>query len=140
MMVLTLSESLRPAPGEFIPIQRLIEQEIGTDVDVKGYRILLKAVVIPERSKGGIIYDETYRKAETRGHHVGRVLKMGPMTYQPIEKFGGAPYCQVGDWVIYSSYERDEIYINNHLCFFINDERIYATIPDITTIVKDLEV
>jgi co-chaperonin GroES (HSP10) len=65
---------------------------------------------------------------------------MGPMAYQPLEKFGGEPHCKVGDWVIYSSYERDEIYINEHLCFFLNDERIYATIPDISTIVKELEV
>jgi len=117
----------------------LIKQEIGTDIDVKGYRILLKAIDIPEITKGGIYLHHSYRNQERRGHNVGRVLKMGPMAYQPLEKFGGSPYCQIGDWVIYSSYERDEIYIDNHLCFFINDERIYAVIPDITAIIKDVE-
>ena len=118
----------------------LIEQELGTDIDVKGYRVLLKAIVISEKTKGGLIYTDSYKNSIARNHNVGLVLKMGPMAYQPLEKFGGEPHCKVGDWVIYSSYERDEIYINEHLCFFLNDERIYATIPDISTIVKELEV
>lgn len=117
-----------------------IEQQIGTNLEVHGYRILLKAVKIPETTRSGLYVSESYRNQERRAYNIGLVLKMGPIAYHPLEKFGGKPYCSVGDWVVYSAYERDEVNINGHLCYFINDERIYATIPDITTIVKDLEV
>jgi co-chaperonin GroES (HSP10) len=115
-----------------------IEKELGCDITVHGYRVLLKAIVFPESSKGGIIYTEQHKNLEKRGYNIGRVLKMGPLAYQPMDKFGGSPYCKPGDWVIYSSYERDEININDHLCFFVNDERIYATIADINQVVKGL--
>jgi co-chaperonin GroES (HSP10) len=111
---------------------------LNTDIDVQGYRILLRAVILPEATKSGIILTETYKKLERRAYNVGLVLKMGEMAYKPLEKFGGKPYCEVGDWVFYSSYEREEAYINDQLCFFINDERVYAKIPDITAVIKEL--
>jgi co-chaperonin GroES (HSP10) len=120
-------------------MKTLIEEKLGTDIDVHGYRILVLAPAISEKTKGGIILSDSLRALESRGHNIGLVLKLGPLAYQPSEKFGGKPYCNVGDWVIYSSYERDEIKINDKLCFFINDERIYATIPDIN-VIKGLDL
>lgn len=117
----------------------LIEEKLGTDIDVHGYRILILAPTISEKTKGGIILSDSHRSLEGRGHNIGLVLKIGPLAYLPLNKFGGKPYCNVGDWVIYSSYERDEIKINDKLCFFINDERIYATIPNIS-IIKGLDL
>ncbi len=119
----------------------LIEQEIGVDLKVHGYRILLKAISLPEKTKGGLILGESMRNMEKRAYNIGLVLKMGDQSYLPLEKFGGKPYCSVGDWVYYSSYERDEVNINNHLCYFINDERIYATLSesDLSTIIPELE-
>lgn len=116
----------------------LIEEELGTDIDVQGYRILLRAVILPEATKRGIILTESYKKLERRAYNVGLVLKMGDLAYKPLDKFGGKPFCDVGDWVFYSSYEREEVYINDQLCFFINDERIYAKIPEITAVIKEL--
>lgn len=119
--------------------QSLMEQEIGTDaLELKGYRILLKAVVLPETTKGGIILPEAYKKLERRVYNIGLVIAMGSRCYQPLEKFGGEPYCKVGDWVYYSSYEREEALVNDHLCFFINDERVYSVIKDIKAVVKEL--
>ena len=117
----------------------LIEQELGIDLVVHGYRILLKAVTLPEKTKGGIFLPERIRDIEKRSYNIGRVLKMGDQAYKPLERFGGSPYCKVGDWVYYSSYERDEVNINGHLCYFINDERIYATLSesDLDKIIKE---
>lgn len=118
--------------------ESLIIKELGTDIEVHGYRVLIKAVKLPEKTGKGVFIPESYRNAESRGHNIGLVLKMGPMAYQPLEKFGGKPYCSLGDWVVYSSYERDEITIKDHLCYFVNDERIYATLPDINVIMKNV--
>ena len=119
----------------------LIEQEIGVDPIVHGYRILLKAITLPETTKSGLMLPEKMRNIERRGYNIGLVLKMGDQAYQPLERFGGKAYCKVGDWVIYSSYERDEINLNDHLCYFINDERIYATLSesDLSKIIPELE-
>lgn len=123
-----------------IPEQKtLIEREIGCDVEVHGYRVLIKSVELPEKTRGGILYTDQYRNLEKRAYNVGQVLKMGPLAYRPLEKFGGKPFCAVGDWVIYSAYEREEININNHLCFFINDERVYASVPDISAVIQEMK-
>ncbi len=121
--------------------ESLIKKEIGVDLDVHGYRVLLKAIALPEKTKGGLILSESLRNMEKRSYNIGLVLKMGDQAYQPLERFGGKPYCSIGDWVYYSSYERDEVNINNHLCYFINDERIYATLSesDLITIIPELE-
>lgn len=123
------------------PSDSLIKQEIGVDPIVHGYRILLKAIALPEKTKSGLILSETLRNMERRAYNIGLVLKMGAQAYQPLERFPDGPYCKVGDWVVYSSYERDEINLNNHLCYFINDERIYATLSesDLSMIIPELE-
>lgn len=114
----------------------LIIKELGVDIEVHGYYLLLKAPVIPEKTKGGIYTPDSYRNNESRAPNVGLVLKMGPQAYLPSEKFGGKPRCEVGDWVIYSMYERQEEKINGHLCYFIADERILATLTDIDIMMK----
>lgn len=119
----------------------LIEKEIGIDLTIHGYRVLLKAITLPETTKSGLMLPEKMRNMERRAYNIGLVLKMGLQAYQPLERFGGTPYCNIGDWVYYSSYERDEVNINNHLCYFINDERIYATLSesDLIKIIPELE-
>jgi co-chaperonin GroES (HSP10) len=119
----------------------LMQREIGVDLVVHGYRILLKAVTLPETTKGGIMLPEKMRNMERRAYNIGLVLKMGPQAFFPLERFGGVPFCEIGDWVYYSSYERDEVNINNHLCYFINDERIYATLSEesLKTIIPELD-
>ncbi len=119
----------------------LIEQEIGIDLQVHGYRILLKAITLPETTKAGIMLPEGMRNMEAVSYNIGLVLKLGEQAYLPLEKFGGKPYVSVGDWVYYSSYERDRQVINNHLCYFVNDERIYATVSesDLSKLVPELQ-
>ena len=69
---------------------------------------------------------------------MGKVLKMGNMAFQPLSKFGGEPFCSVGDWVHFSSYEREEIYIGDYLCYYVNDKRVYSIINNIEMIIKEL--
>jgi co-chaperonin GroES (HSP10) len=119
----------------------LIEKEIGVDIHVHGYRVLLKAITLPKETKGGFILPEAMLNGEKHSYNIGLVLKMGDQAYQPLERFGGSAFCKIGDWVIYSSYERDRQVINNNLCFFVNDERIYATVKesDLIKVIPELE-
>lgn len=115
-----------------------LEQKIANAVSVKGYRILLKAVELPDKTKGGIILTDSYKKMERRTYNVGKVLAMGHMCYQPLEKFGFVPHCEIGNWVHFSAYEREEVIICDTLCYYINDERVYSVIKDLESVITEL--
>ena len=117
--------------------ESLAKQEIGCDIDVKGYRILIKAPELPEKTKSGIILVDQYKNMERRSRNIGLVLSIGPTAFN--ERFEDRR-CNIGDWVIYSIYEREELYPNDKLCYFINDERIYGIIPphELPAFIKEL--
>lgn len=102
-------------------------REIGCEPDVKGYRLLIKAPKIPDKSSGGIIYVDQYKKENRRYQNVGLVLKIGPTAFQ--DRFEDRR-CKEGDWIHYSSYEREEVYPYDELCYYINDEKIYAVLKE----------
>ncbi len=104
----------------------LCRKEIGCEPDVKGYRLLLKAPEIPNKTKAGIILPEQIKATERRVYNIGLVLKIGPTAFEG--RFEDRR-CNVGDWIQYSCYEREETYPNDKLCFYINDERVYSVIP-----------
>lgn len=119
------------------------EQEIADSVDPRGFRILLKAVIIPEKV-GSIMLPDDYQKFEKRVYNVGRVLAMGEMCYTPLgpsdtDKFR-VPFCEIGDWVHFSGYEKEDIYICDQLCYYLNDERVHGPIRKLENVVKELRI
>ena len=102
------------------------EKEIGVKLVVKGFRLLIKAPVLPDKTKGGIILTEQHKNFQRRTQNIGLVIDMGPTAFT-----GNCEdrKCEIGDWVSYSIMEREEVYPNDHLCYWINDERIYCVIP-----------
>lgn len=112
-----------------------LEQKIADSVEVMGYRILLKAVELPDKTKGGIILTDSYKKMERRTYNIGKVLKMGNLAYKPLEKFADKPFCKVGDWVHFSSYEKEDATLYDQLCYYLNDDRVYAPIKDLGAII-----
>lgn len=121
-------------------IKSLVEQELGLDIKVKGYRLLLKAVVLPEKTKSGLFLSEQYRRDIARECGKGLVLAMGDMAYKSQDpmKFGNEPFCKIGDWVDFSTYEAQQTKFNDHLCWYVADDRILAVIPDIKSAIKEL--
>lgn len=120
-----------------------MEQEIGVNITLYDFRILVKSVTFPEKTKSGLIVSEVFRNMEARSHNVGLILGMGPLAYtqnHPGEKFCTTPR-NIGDWIYYSSYEREAVNINGHMCYFLNDERVYGKIPekDLIKIIPELE-
>lgn len=99
------------------------------EIEVKGYRILVKAVELPDITSGGIILVDSFKKAEAHTKNVGQVIQMGFQAFKPEEKFMNRPYCKVGDWIQYDIYGRKESYINGFLCFYINDDDILGVVP-----------
>lgn len=112
-------------------------KEIGCYFPVKGHRLLLKAVTLPEKTKGGIILTDNHRDSNTK-YDIGLVIGMGPEAYMDKQRFPSGPRCMVGDWIDFSPFEKQPKNYNDHLCYVINDDRVNYPIPDITTAVKEL--
>ena len=56
--------------------------------------------------------------------------------YLPPEKFPHGPRCKLGDWIIYSMYERQAEKINGRLCYFIADESVKAAVSSKPTAIS----
>jgi co-chaperonin GroES (HSP10) len=122
--------------------RELMEKELGAYIEVKNYLILVKSVVLPDITKGGVILPDIVRDLNQRSYNIGQVLSMGPEAYYPPEKFPFGPACKIGDWVRYSAMERDPETINGHLCYFLTDQKIHAVIPldQLPAVINELRV
>jgi co-chaperonin GroES (HSP10) len=103
------------------------------DMKVHGYRILVKAIESEEKTKSGLYLSDSFGAAMEMAN-VGVVVDMGEQAYLPADKFGGAPFCKVGDIVVYSYYEREKLTIDKDTYYFLNDEKILATISPATLV------
>lgn len=101
------------------------KQEIGCDPRVVGPRILVKAAETVDKV-GSIYVPDRLKDSTQKQNAIGRVLKMGPTAFEGnFESYK----CEEGDWVSYSPYERSDHEINGHLCYCINDDRVFFIIP-----------
>lgn len=109
-----------------------MRDELGVEFPMEryGYLVLLKALVIPEVTKGGIYLTQSARNAAKREHNIGLVVGMGQEAFKDKERFPCGPKCKVGEWVFYAPYEKTDEHIGDNLCFFVNDERIMGPIPE----------
>lgn len=114
-------------------------EKIGCNPDVKGYRLLIMAPQMPEKTSGGIILTDQTRGTQRRAYNVGLVLKVGPTAF--VDKFEDRRVA-VGDWIHYSIYDREEVYIDDkRLCYYINDEKVYAKLSeeDLKVFVREMQ-
>lgn len=100
------------------------------DFQMTGWCALVKAVVIPEVTKGGILLTQETINMEKREHEIGRVIGLGIEAYADKSRFPFGPRCKLGDWVIFSKYEQQPIPLNKNLCYLLHDDRIITSIPE----------
>lgn len=112
------------------PLQRsLQEKEIGSYFPVKAHRLLLKAVSLPEKTKSGLLIPDAVRDNMVRKYDIGLVVGAGPEAYMEKRRFPAGPRCKIGDWVDFSPFEKQHKTFDDHLCYFIDDDRVNAVIP-----------
>jgi len=119
---------MNKVPGEFSG-DTFCEKQVDLDGVIHGYRILIRAPETPQKSRGGVWRTDQSVDAARYRENIGLVLAVGPKAFQgkgfeeEVE-----PRCKPGDWVYYSSYEKEQYTINGFLCFFINDDRVHYTL------------
>jgi len=95
-----------------------------------GYRLLVACPGMEEKTEGGIIIAEDYRKKESTASILGYVVEMGDDAYLDEDKFPNGPYCEAGDWVVFRSYSGTRFKVRGQEFRLINDDTVEAVVTD----------
>ena len=96
-----------------------------------GYRILIRPKGSQTKTAGGIILTDTNKETQAYLNSVGQVIAMGPECYSDRK----APWCKVGDWVIFGRYAGARISVQKVKMVLLNDDEVIATLenPEVIT-------
>ena len=117
--------------------EEFMEKKLGCSFPIEGHRILLKAVRIPEKTKGGLYVADMSKELSSISYDIGLVVGIGIAAYRDQERFPYGPRCKVGDWIDFSPFEKQKKRFNGHVCFVLNDDRVNFSIPDISKVVSE---
>ena len=95
-----------------------------------GWRLIVLPFKMDEKTKGGIIVNETTLEKQQVASQCGNVLAMGPQCYSDKERYSEGPWCKVGDWVIFARYAGSRIQIEGGEIRLLNEDEILATIEN----------
>ena len=95
-----------------------------------GWRLLVMPYMGREKTDSGIYVPDQTRERESRATVVAYVVKVGPLAYSDIDKFGDQPWCKEGDWVCIGRYAGSRFQIEGGEVRIINDDEVIATIVD----------
>jgi|TARA_R100001594_G_scaffold68549_1_gene102861 chaperonin GroES len=95
-----------------------------------GWRILVLPFKMNEKTKGGIIMNESTLERQQVASQCGNVLAMGSECYKDKERYPTGPWCKIGDWVIFARYSGSRINIEGGEVRLLNEDEILATVKD----------
>ena len=123
------------------PLVGVKKSEPKKEKDVKsllpqptGWRILVLPFKMDEKTKGGVIMNESTLEKQQVGSQVGNVLAMGPESYKGTRFEKSGPWCKLGDWVVFARYAGSRIQIEGGEVRLLNDDEVLATVKDPTDI------
>ena len=99
-----------------------------------GWRLIVLPFKMDEKTKGGIIMNESTLEKQQVASQCGNVLAMGPQCYKDKERYPEGPWCKVGDWVIFARYAGSRIQIEGGEVRLLNEDEVLATVQDPTDI------
>ena len=95
-----------------------------------GWRLIVLPFKMDEKTKGGIIVNETTLEKQQVASQCGNVLAMGPQCYRDKERYPEGPWCKVGDWVVFARYAGSRIEIDGGEVRLLNEDEILATVKN----------
>ena len=95
-----------------------------------GWRLIVLPFKMDEKTKGGIIMNESILEKQQVASQCGNVLAMGPQCYKDKERYPDGPWCAVGDWVIFARYAGSRIQIEGGEIRLLNEDEILATVKN----------
>ena len=120
---------------ELVGLKRSEEQKEVTKEKTKlpkptGWRIIVLPFKMDEKTKGGIIMNESTLEKQQVASQCGNVLAMGPQCYKDKERYPEGPWCKVGDWVIFARYAGSRIQIEGGEVRLLNEDEVLATVKN----------
>ena len=95
-----------------------------------GWRILALPFKMNEKTKGGVIINESTLERQQVASQCGNVLAMGSECYRDKERYPTGPWCKIGDWVVFARYAGSRINIEGGEVRLLNEDEILATVKD----------
>ena len=105
------------------------DNDVPTPKDVPqpvGYRVLVRPRGVIEKTKGGIYLTDSNKETQSYLNSVGQVIAMGPECYSDRK----APWCKVGDHVVFGRYAGAKVSVQNVKMVIINDDEVLATLDN----------
>ena len=119
---------------ELVGLKRSEKKEVTNEKDKlpqpTGWRLIVLPFKMDEKTKGGIIMNESTLEKQQVASQCGNVLAMGPQCYTDKERYPEGPWCKVGDWVIFARYAGSRIQIEGGEIRLLNEDEILATVKD----------
>ena len=120
---------------DLVGLKRSEEQKEVTKEKAKlpqptGWRLIVLPFKMDEKTKGGIIMNESILEKQQVASQCGNVLSMGPQCYKDKERYPDGPWCKVGDWVIFARYAGSRIQIEGGEIRLLNEDEILATVKN----------
>ena len=131
----TSTQKIHLPNKNLVGLKRSEEQKEVTNEKAKlpeptGWRLIVLPFKMDERTKGGIIMNETTLEKQQVASQCGNVLAMGPQCYTDKERYPEGPWCKVGDWVIFARYAGSRIQFEGGEIRLLNEDEILATIKN----------
>ena len=131
----TSTQKIHLPNKDLVGLKRLEEQKEVTKEKAKlpeptGWRLIVLPFKMDEKTKGGIIMNESTLEKQQVASQCGNVLAMGPQCYTDKERYPEGPWCKVGDWVIFARYAGSRIQIEGGEIRLLNEDEILATIKN----------
>ena len=131
----TSTQKIQLPNKDLVGLKRSEEQKEITNEKAKlpqptGWRLIVLPFKMDEKTKGGIIVNETTLEKQQVASQCGNVLAMGPQCYSDKERYPEGPWCKVGDWVIFARYAGSRIQIEGGEIRLLNEDEILATIEN----------
>ena len=131
----TSTQKIQLPNKDLVGLKRSEEQKEITNEKAKlpqptGWRLIVLPFKMDEKTKGGIIMNESTLEKQQVASQCGNVLAMGPQCYSDKERYPEGPWCKVGDWVIFARYAGSRIQIEGGEIRLLNEDEILATIEN----------
>ena len=119
---------------ELVGLEKSEKKEITNEKDKlpqpTGWRLIVLPFKMDEKTKGGIIMNESTLEKQQVASQCGNVLAMGPQCYTDKERYPEGPWCKVGDWVIFARYAGSRIQIEGGEVRLLNEDEVLATVKN----------
>ena len=98
--------------------------------ELPGFNILVRPVSVKSITKGGIFIPDSTRDDMAYLTTVGRVLAIGDLAYQDMDKFPNGPWCQIGDFICYGKHAGTKLFYQSVKLILLFDDQIMMKVTD----------